>query len=281
MIRIATKKDIKALKQIWYEAFEKHDGKASIDYYFEHAFDLDHTFILEEDNEIKCTLQLNQHQLCFDNKVESVSFVIGVATPQKYQRQGYMRVLLDYAIDYAKNTLKQKIMILQAYNWDVYKSFGFVETYYKSKLELDFNFFADYEVVSLQEVSAAHLLSIYQNYTQSLNGYKLRDEKYFEAMIEMNAQDNFIYGVSKSAYALYALEDDKLIVNEAAFECVYDLFNLLKTLRVKHGVQSVVLNSDIYNFEYYRFEKELFMMSKILDESFTFNQDNLYISEWI
>ncbi|MEG0284087.1 MAG: GNAT family N-acetyltransferase, partial [Erysipelotrichales bacterium] len=92
--RLANEADINTIKELWYENFLDHDSKESIDFYFDNNFDLKHTFVLEDSNEIITSLQLNQHQLVIDNKIENVSFVIGVATFKKYQRQGYMKVLL-------------------------------------------------------------------------------------------------------------------------------------------------------------------------------------------
>ena len=45
-----------------------------------------------------------------------------------------MKILLNEAIRYAKEELKQNYMILQAYDWDVYRSFGFYEAYYKQEV---------------------------------------------------------------------------------------------------------------------------------------------------
>jgi predicted acetyltransferase len=107
--RLAHKKDLPNLKAIWYEVFLEHEPRESIDFYFANNFDLEHTFVLEnDDKEIVSTLQLNQHEIMLDLKKTSVSFVVGVATLEKEQRKGYMRLLLDYTIKYAKETLKQE-----------------------------------------------------------------------------------------------------------------------------------------------------------------------------
>jgi len=278
-IRIATKNDIQELKHIWYDAFLEHDGKESIDYYFEHSLDLDHTFILEEDKDIKSILSLNQHVLNFDGVDTPVSFVVGVATPKQYQRQGYMKELLEYAIDYAKNTLNQKIMILQAYDWAIYRPFGFVDTYYKSKFTLDHNFFVTYEVKELDAITSDKLLDIYNNYTKDLNGYKVRDKAYFDNMIEANKANMLHYAIYQDSYILFTTKFAKVTILEAAFIDVSELFTLINTVKVKCWILDVELSSDIYNFDYYRFTKELYMMTLKLDESFEIKNEKLYISE--
>jgi len=280
-IRLATKEDIPALKDIWYEGFLEHDSKASIDFYFENNFDLNHTFVLVEDNEIKSTLQLNQHVLMVDGKEEPVSFVVGVATPTKYQRQGYMKELLDHAIDYAKNKLKQRLMILQAYNWDVYKPFGFEETYYKSKLVLDKLFFDEYDKIQLSHLSAQRLLAIYNIYTKPLNGYKIRDEAYYDKAFKINEVDNAFFAIYKDAYINYQVQGSNLVVYEAAYFDLFELFSLVKTIKSDFKCEEVILYSDIYHFDYYKFDKELYMMTLKLDPSFKFENEKLYISEVI
>ncbi|WP_423363678.1 GNAT family N-acetyltransferase [Mycoplasma sp. P36-A1] len=281
MIRKATREDYSTLKDIWYECFLEHDTKQSIDYYFDNAFDFDHTLVLEIASEIVCTLQLNQHLLCIDNEMINTSFIVGVATPIKHRKKGYMKQLMQYAINYAKNDLNQKIMILQAYNWDLYKPFGFKEEYYKSKLTLDKNFFSDFEQISIIENDPSSLLEIYQNYTLDLNGYKIRDEKYYHKMISMNQIDNIHYAMSKQAYIVYSVEEKQIVVNEAVFSTHYELFSLIKSILIKYDCNVVELHSDIFNFNYYKYEKELFMMIKVLDQSFEFKNNRLFISEWI
>lgn len=277
--RLAHTDDLPVLKEIWYEVFLEHDPKETIDFYFENNFDIKHTFVLEnKKGKIVSTLQLNQHDLMLNHKPVAVSFVVGVATLPKEQRKGYMRILLDYAIEYAQENLKQEMMILQAYNWDVYRSFGFYEAYYKSELTFSLADLDQYEEVPLETVESRLLLNIYEVYTINLNGYKIRDLEYFDDHQKALAVDKTLIASSESAYLFYQVDKEEMIVSETAYKDETALFNLLKTVANKNKVTKVQVSTDIKNFNE---NKTLFMMIKNLADKNINIDDHWYISEWI
>lgn len=277
--RLATKQDLAVLKKIWDQAFLKHESQKSIDFYFANHFDLKHTFVLENDKqEIVCTLQLNQHELMLNKQPVPVSFVVGAATVPQEQRKGYMRQLLNHAIEYARDTLHQDIMILQAYNWAVYRSFGFFEAYYKRALTYSIDELNEYPEVPLETISDKLLLKIYEAYTKDLNGYKIRDEKYFAQNQRSLAVDEQSIACSAEAYLFYQIEDETMHVMETAFNDKTALLKLLKTVMADHNVKKAHVSTDIKNF---KGKKTLFMMVKNLSGKKLVVDDRWYISEWI
>lgn len=277
--RLANSEDLSCLKELWYECFLEHDSKASIDYYFENSFDLEHTFVLEVAGEIVTSLQLNQHYLIKDKLIEPVSFIIGVATFNKHRKKGYMRILLEYAINYARDNYQQNYMILQAYNWDIYRPFGFEERYYKSNNNYQIAELEKYPIVELHEFDDVMLLEIYQEYTKNFDGYKQRDEKYFVEMMKANQVDGVKLAMSEQAYIFYSQDADVLIASEVAFKTREDLFSLLKTVALKESCQGIKFYSDIINFS--DANRDIFMMVKELGPKKFVKKSNLYISEWI
>lgn len=276
--RKAGQDDLPVLKKLWYEAFLEHDSQESIDYYFEANFDLDFTFVLEVNNEIVSSLQLNQHQIVYNDKVINVSFVIGVATFISKRGQGYMKQLLNKAIAYARDELKQNFIILQAYNWDLYRPFGFIDAYYKSVNLFNLDDLDEYEASKLSDIDEQLLLAIYNDYTKDLNGYCLRNVDYFSGVIKMFIVENVKVVCNKDAYLFYQVSNERIIINECAFRNKESLYSLLKSCLVKENLSKATLYSDIINFEE---EKELFMMVKNLNEEQFLINDKLYISETI
>lgn len=279
LTRLAKPNDIETIKQLWYENFLEHDTKASIDFYFEHSFDLEYTFVLEENGEIISSLQLNQHTLRLNDQLEDVSFVVGVATFKKYQRQGYMRAILDDALIYARDVLQQRVIILQAYNWDVYRPFGFEERYYKNAITIKYEMLANYENATTLLVGENELLDIYQEYTKSLEGYKIRDEEYYRMQLEMLAIDHISIASSLDAYLFYEVKDEVLLVSECAFKNKNFLYALLKEVLERENLETVEMMVDNENFAIEK--KTLFMMSKDLVATKWPSENKLYISEWI
>ncbi len=277
-IRIATNQDLPNLKKLWYECFLEHDSKESIDYYFENSFDLNHTFILEVANEIACSLQLNQHQITYQNEIEAVSFVVGVATPIKHRRKGYMRILLNEAIRYAKEELKQNYMILQAYDWNVYRPFGFYEAYYKQEISYSIKELANVDLIKEEEVSSAKLLDIYQRYTQGLDGYKIRDQKYFVKMLKMYQVEGVKLLLTNEAYLIYYEAEEYVEVSECAYLNKEELEKALKILADRYQKDLKIKIDNLFVKE--NSNKLIYMMVKDLNKEFKV-LDNLYISEEI
>lgn len=277
--RLAHKKDLPKLKAIWDEVFLEHEPQESIDFYFANNFDLEHTFVLENDNkEIVSTLQLNQHEIMLDLKKTSVSFVVGVATLEKEQRKGYMRLLLEYAIKYAKETLKQEMMILQAYNWDVYRSFGFYEAYYKSEVPFLLEDLDGYQEARQMHIDSKLLLNIYEKYTTELNGYKIRDLKYFDKHQKALAVDKTQIAASEDAYLFYQISGGKVVVIETAYTDKEALYALLKSVLKINNVPEALVSTDIKHFDD---KRVLFMMIKNLTDKEYAIDNRWYISEWI
>lgn len=276
--RIAIKEDLSILKELWYECFLDHDSKESIDYYFESSFDLDHTFILEDDNELLCSLQLNQHQISYQNKVESVSFVVGVATPLKHRRKGYMKILLNDAIKYAKEELKQNYMILQAYDWNVYRPFGFFEAYYKNEVTYSIEDLNNITIIQEKEVSAHSLLAIYQNYTKNLDGYKIRDLEYFDKLLKIYQVEKINILVTEEAYLSYYEDDEYIEVSECAYHSQEALEKALKLLVDKYQKPIKVMVDNLFEKE--NSKQLIYMMVKNLNREFIIS-DKLFISEEI
>lgn len=285
MIRIANKKDLNNLKELWYECFIEHDGKDGVDYYFDHHFDLDHTLVLYEDDNLICSMQLNQHQLMINNKVEFVSFVVGVATFNKYRKQGYMKKILNYGIEYSRDVLQQKLMILQAYNWDIYRPFGFEDYYYINECIVNVDDLNN-KIIELDSYNEQSLLKSYQLYTSKLNGYKIRDYEYYQKYLKMLESDGLKVASYLENYIIYKKNKKIFEVVEAIYNDETELFDLIKTVVSNDKeIDQIKINVD-KNFKFdnniFTVNKNLFMMLKIHENiNIDISKDNLYIMEYI
>lgn len=286
MIRIANEKDLNNLRELWYECFIEHDGKDGVDYYFENHFDLDHTLVLYEEDQLICSMQLNQHQLMINNQVEDVSFVVGVATFNKYRKQGYMKKILNYGIDYSKNVLKQKLMILQAYDWDIYRPFGFEEYYYLNEYSLNISDLNDFKCIELDDINESSLLKAYELYTSNLNGYKIRSVDYYQKYLKMLDNDGLKIKRYLDNYIIYSKTNDSFEIVEAIYNNEKELFDLIKTVMSNEKITTQIkLNLDTKNIIMNNrivYNKKLFMMIKTHDDSIkSIKNENLYILEYI
>ena len=70
-------------------------------------------------------IQVRFMDIMKDHQLVNIPLLFGVATSNKYQKCGYMRQLLEYIF----SVYSYDFMLVQAYNWDVYRTFGFNEAY--------------------------------------------------------------------------------------------------------------------------------------------------------
>lgn len=282
-IRLAQEQDISFIKKLWYENFLEHESIESINNYFEYHINLKYIVVGFLNNELICSLQLNQHQLFYNNNIYDVSFFVGVVTKKSHQRKGYMRLIMNYAFDYIKNELNQKITILQAYNLDVYRPFGFEVGYCKNEYQFNKEYFESYQnndYIKAQKKDAKKLKILYDIYTSNKNGFKIRTESYYEQLIIDLKVDNGCIYLNDTSYVIvindfYTLIHEFIYTNKslAIFSCLNEYKN-----------QKIIIKTDI-NCDLFENPKLIpFMMVKILDSSFVekpIKDKILFISEII
>lgn len=183
-IRKAQASDTSAIKALWQSSYED-ETQASTDFYFDHFYHMEDCYICVSEDEFISMLQLRPVPLMINGKAEETSFVVGVATNKEYEGCGYMGQLLHYAMKEAAKT--QNYMILQAYQWDIYRSFGFVEHYHLGKIKLQKNEYAQGEGQFVSEYDIPTLLSLYQHFVKDKNGYRIRNHAYYENLFIPNA----------------------------------------------------------------------------------------------
>ena len=169
-----------------------------------------------------------------------------------------MKTLLNYVLKkYSKD-----IFLIQAYNWDIYQSFGFKEAYtYKQSL---FESRGEYNGDVCYD--SKHLLSIYKDYVMDKDGYRIRDEKYY---------DEFFIPYYKPYYEIYANQDAYIVVDKEysyIFECIYR--NEEALISLLNRFDKIIVNGDLAFGEY---KKCHMLMANVL-----FNRnDSLFIHESI
>lgn len=253
----ANEDDLPMIKKLWLESFEDEDVHSS-NFYFDYLYDPKNTFLLKVNDEILSMLQIRYMDIMKDHEKINVGLIFGVATNQKYQGCGYMKTLLNHVLKkYSEN-----IFLIQAYNWDIYQSFGFKEAYtYKQSL---FESRGEYNGDVCYD--SKHLLSIYKDYVMDKDGYRIRDEKYY---------DEFFIPYYKPYYEIYANQDAYIVVDKEysyIFECIYR--NEEALISLLNRFDKITVNGDLAFGEY---KKCHMLMANVL-----FNRnDSLFIHESI
>lgn len=279
IIRKAVPEDISAIKNLWLSNFED-ETPASTDYYFEHFYHMEDCYVCVSEDEFISMLQLRPLSLMLNGKKEDVSFVVGVATNKEYEGCAYMKQLLQYAMAQASKT--QNYMILQAYNWDIYRSFGFEECYKFAKIKLSKDAYSQGEGAFVSTYDIKTLLSLYEIYVQDKNGYRIRDLAYYENLFLPNAhlwhQDIQVFEVQGKAVGYIVKEEhaDETDILEFIYEDTNALNNMLYAL--SQSDKKIIIHTDLQTEITGRKKEATYMMMVSLHGA-SLPDSNLYINE--
>lgn len=174
-IRQANDDDINAVKKLWLESFVDEDID-STNYYFNNIYQNDNTFVLTNNQKIIGAMQIIPYMIKLNNKEQLTYFISGVSISTLYRKQGLMKELINYVLSLEK--YQNQMITLQAYNPEIYKSLGFTEVYYTNKYLVANYKYNHNDIEFRDEVSSKCLLSLYNQYCDNYNGYRIRNEGY-------------------------------------------------------------------------------------------------------
>lgn len=202
------------IKALWLNSFPD-ENPLTTSFYFEHLYDSNQTQCLLHEDQLVCMLHLRDMELMMDNQKISAKLILGIATDPKYQECGYMRQLLTFVLDKFKTTP----LLIQAYDWELYKPFGFETSYKRRKTLLRKAAYEGLEKHCEMSADPQILLDLYKDYVKDKNGYRIRDLNYYKdylipytaccGHILIHRSDDEIDG-----YLVFDETEDQIIVNE-------------------------------------------------------------------
>lgn len=209
-------------------------------------------------------LQVRQFPALKKNQKLTAGFIVGVATHPYYKKSGYMKQLLNHVL----SLNIADFWCLQAYDWNLYRSFGFHEAYVLKKTMLQFD-----EIIEKMPPchDAKHLLNLYQLYIVDKDGARIRDLDYYENyFIPYMSIEGTIYA-NDEAYIVVYENENEVIIHEAIYTNKDALISLL------HMFHHPILYSDIY----LELEGESEIVnSMMVKDDFELN-DHLFIREFL
>lgn len=221
------------IRTLWQQRFQE-ETKESTDFFFANLYQEEHCYLLTSQDELISMLQLRWMDIMVDQKPCRVPFVIGVATQSDCEGCGYMKLLLEHVMRIAAK--KTPYMLLQAYNWDIYKGFGFQEVFHRGRWKLKKDAYTTVTGIFKNEGDPSLLASLYTIYTKNKNGYRLRDEKYYRDQFLPYAQiwnqEVLTYYENETAkgYLVCDQIEDTLYVRECIYIDQESLTGMLTTL---------------------------------------------------
>lgn len=248
-IRYARATDKNQIVSLWNYCFE--DGEDFVKYYFENVYDENNTIIIEENDEVLSALQLNKYTIDIRDNKYDVSYVVGVSSKPEVRGLGYMKHLMTYTLEelYKNGEI---VSLLMAIDYRLYKRYGFDHCYDQIQYNLRTDELLGFRLSSkLRKATfedAETLSRIYTKAMESLNGYAVRDEAYFNRfMKEVSSESGYIYiDEENNSYIAYYIQGDTFFVRELIYNNISSLKSMLAYI-YNHNTQckKTVINAPV------------------------------------
>jgi predicted acetyltransferase len=207
--------------RLWKQAFS-HDDGGYTDHYFKSLYDQADTYLLRDEQEIYCTLQVQKHVMMLHGKLIEYGFIMGVVTPPQFRRQGMMRKLMNEVL--AILDRQCLVSVIQGYQPEIYYEYGFMPTYYQQQLRLERSKQSGRDSKGVVFGYQPQLMAeLYQAFTQHFNGYRQRDILYYQQWLPslqaMGYQVALCYSDSEMVigYMVYKVLDHLLAIEEIIY----------------------------------------------------------------
>ena len=248
-IRYAKPIDKEQVVSVWNYCFE--DGEDFVKYYFENVYDENNTIIIEENDEVLSALQLNKYTIDLRDNKYDVSYVVGVSSKPEVRGLGYMKHLMAYTLEelYKNGEI---VSLLMAIDYRLYKRYGFDHCYDQIQYNLRTDELLGFRLSSkLRKATfedAETLSRIYTKAMESLNGYAVRDEVYFNRFIkEVSSESGYIYiDEENNSYIAYYIQGDTFFVRELIYNNISSLKSMLAYI-YNHNTQckKTIINAPV------------------------------------
>lgn len=225
-----TQEDIYAMQDLWNTSFVD-ETQSTTQFFFDQVIHFERSYMMKNRDGIMAMAFLNEWKMMMNKQEKTIYFLEGVATQEDYKRCGMMQKLINHILQEHKNTS----FSLQAYNWNLYKQFGFEVTHYCQKGYIDVTKYIHTMHSPSPYSDAETLLNIYQNFIKDKDGYRIRNLSYYtEFFIPYQvACENEILVINKDTtqgYVTYYTSEDTLYVEEIIYQNKETLDNIISHL---------------------------------------------------
>lgn len=278
-IRYAIEKDLENIKDIWNYCFGDEEG--FVNYYFDNKYKPENTILIEENDELMSSLQLNQYKINLNNKIYDTSYVVGVSTYPNARGKGYMKDMMDFALNelYKKDQL---VSLLMPIDYRLYKKYGYEHCYDQIEYKLNIEELKQFKIVgNFEKITNNHInymMDIYNEFLLNTNGYVVRDKNYYENLFkEIKCENGHMYihkEENYEGYIIYFIMEDTMFIREICYKNISSLKSMLKfiynhnTQCKKVTIMSPVIDSIRYilpNLKTSEINIKPFMMGRVIN----------------
>lgn len=212
LIRLADKRDIPSLKEIWRISFG--DGEEYINMFMDERFEKAETVVCEEDGEVVSMLFLFRCSFSLSRKLYPSFYLYAAATLPEYRGRGIMGNMLTYSKEYAAKKGLDFIILSPAEKglYDYYGRFGFVKCFSSLrtvvKANVSHKLSAEFTPFSVREN-----LSLRNGEVGKTDGV-VWDEDFFRYALGENEFTEGKNRCTENCYGLYYKDKDRILFKE-------------------------------------------------------------------
>lgn len=243
-INFCVKEDKDLVRLIWEECFE--DDKSFVEYYFKNRYFEDRVVAMKDNGIILSKLHLNSYKVVFNNNEYDISYIVGVATPKKYRKNGYMKKTISWSLNelYKKGEVFSLLMPIDS---RLYEPFGFAFIQNNIDIELDINTMVDINNYSIEDPIVINdknidlLVEFYKNNNSKFDLYKIKDIK--ECLIllkEVQSEDGNILVFKNKEIVILFNNHDNILVRELLYNSTNDLLSILSYIKNNYNNKKII-----------------------------------------
>ena len=241
-------KEVHSIRPLWEQVFAE-DSKAFTEYYFENKAERNLVFTRMDDEDIVSMLHLAPYMT---GRMESVCYIVGVATKEAYRRQGLMADMMKEALQFMRAE-GQPFTFLMPANPAYYTPFGFTYIYDKPAWKINEAVLPTRYLDAGAQYNAEFHLVVKDKGTLQIKAAKEADYvKAAEFTNQMLKQNTDCYMLRSPGY--YKILKKELMTqngNLFLIERDGELKGLLAYVheQEKSGVQEVILDEDLASWQ--------------------------------
>lgn len=233
----ASDDDLESIIHLWKDNFPD-ETEETTNYYFQYLYHKEYTFVLKNKNHLISMLQIVPISIQIHNQIRECYFILGVATKKNFEKQGYMKKLLQFVLEQYNN----QIIYLQAYHPEIYKPFGFNASHYHQKIAVDKEKLIQSPCIPIDDISL--LKDYYEAFVQQFDEYRIRDEYYWKLFIQrcLVFLDNILI-FKDHGYLIYHENDESIEISEFIY-LTKDSINIMLSY-FSNSTKNIILECDI------------------------------------
>lgn len=192
--------------------------------------------VLDNDKLVMMTF-FNPKRIYYKNTKMNSYLIFAVAVSKNYQKKGYMKKYLSQFID--EINIEQQPIFIQAYNWDIYKSFNFITCSSKSNWILRKDQFLKYDnILDKIDYDLINKINTIFLRNNQIENFIYKTEKENKKYLKLHKYCGNEIIMSNKSYVIWNKKEN--IIHEYSYIDLKDFIKLVSSLPYGTKIESLL-----------------------------------------